>query len=188
MVTEQTFLSLATGIGGFELAAQLASQKFEPIAFCEKNPDCQKLLQKRFPNVPIFSDIRKLTATELTNRNLFPQGFTAGLPCQPFSEAGKQKGTEDSRNLFSHFFRLLRAVRPQWAIVENVPGLLTVQSGGVFRDILWQISCIGYDARWQTISCSEIGGCHKRERLWIILTREVKSQKSKIKSDSKHIK
>ena len=169
-MTKQTFLSLASGIGGFELAAQLATANYEPIAFCEKDPDCQKLLAKRFPNVPIFPDLKKLTATDLASCGIFPDGCVAGLPCQPFSQAGRKKGAADDRNLFPEFLRLLRAIRFQWAIIENVPGLLSIDSGRVFRDLLWQISQIGgYDVRWQTLSCSQIGGCHARERLWIII-------------------
>ena len=170
MNSKRTFLSLASGIGGFELAVKLAFNNYTPVAFCEKDPDCQKLLAKRFPNVPIFSDLKKLTATDLASRNIFPQGCLGGLPCQPFSQAGVQKGAEDDRNLFPEFLRLLRAIRFRWAIIENVPGLLSIDSGRFFRDILWQISQVGYDARWQTLSCSQVGGCHVRERLWIILT------------------
>ena len=182
---EQTYLSLATGIGGFELAAQLADQNYSPIAFCEKDFDCQQLLKKRFPDVPIFPDLTTLTATDLAHKNLFPQGIVGGLPCQPFSSAGRQKGATDSRNLLPHFLRLFRAIRPRWAIIENVPGLLAANSGRVFRDFLWQISQIGrYDVRWQTISCADIGGCHKRERLWIVITKEVRSQKSKVRINS----
>ncbi len=177
---QRTFLSLASGIGGFELAAQLAFNNYIPVAFCEKDPDCQKLLAKRFPNVPIFPDLKKLTATDLASRNIFPQGCLGGLPCQPFSQAGVQKGAKDGRsaprqsrdrNLFPEFLRLLRAIRFRWAIIENVPGLLSINSGRFFRDILASISQVGgYDVRWQTLSCSQVGGCHVRERLWIILT------------------
>lgn len=169
---ERTFLSLATGIGGFELAARLAQKNYTPVAFCEKDPNCQQLLRKRFGNVPIFPDLKTLKAVDLAQHNLFPQGIVAGLPCQPFSEAGKQKGTADSRNLFPHFLRLFRSIRPQWAIIENVPGLLTTESGRVFQSFLWKISQIGgYEVRWQTISCAKIGGCHKRERLWVFITK-----------------
>ena len=182
---KQTYLSLATGIGGFELAAKLATHNYTPIAFCEKDPNCQQLLQKRFPNVPIFPDLKILRAIDLARNNLFPQGIVGGLPCQPFSSAGGQKGAADNRNLFPHFLRLFRSIRPRWAIIENVPGLLAVDSGRVFRDICWEIYQVrGYELRWQTISCSSIGGCHKRERLWIVITKEFRSQKSKVRINS----
>jgi len=90
--------------------------------------------------------------------------------CQPFSLAGKQKGESDDRNLFPEFFRLLRGIRPAGAIIENVPGLLTANSGQFFRDILWQFTEAGYSVAWDVVSCAEVGGVHRRERIWIIAT------------------
>lgn len=171
MKQQQTFISLCTGIGGFELAAKLANQlqtdiQFEPIAFVEKDPHCQKLLARRFKNVPIFSDLTKLTADELLKEGIIPDGICGGLPCQPFSIASKNsQGNRDSRNLFPHFLRILGDLQPRWAILENVPTFATIDSGRDFRDFLWQVAQSGYDAEWDIISCSAIGGPNFVERM-----------------------
>lgn len=161
-------LSLCSGIGGFELGAemvnaQLGHELFRLKALCERNTFCQQVLTKNFPGVPIYDDIRAIKPI----RGEYDL-IVGGLPCQPFSLAGKRKGENDDRNLFPEFFRILRAVRPIGAVIENVPGLLTIDNGRVFRDILWQFSQAGYSVEWNTVSCAEVGGVHKRDRLWII--------------------
>lgn len=161
-------LDICSGIGGFALAASLANHKigfdvFQTVQFVELNSFCQKVLSTRFPGISIHDDFRTFTAQ--------PGRFAiiaGGLPCQPFSQAGKQKGKEDDRDLFEDFFRVLRDVQPIGCVLENVPGLLTNDSGRRFRDILWQFSQAGYDVQWGTVSCAEVGGTHLRERLWIV--------------------
>ena len=162
-------LSLCSGIGGFELGAKLVNQRlgkevFQLKALCEKNQFCRdRALKPNFPGIPIYEDIRDIPAISGTYDLI-----VGGLPCQPFSLAGKQKGESDDRNLFPEFFRLLRGIRPAGAIIENVPGLLTANSGQFFRDILWQFTEAGYSVAWDVVSCAEVGGVHRRERLWII--------------------
>jgi len=162
-------LSLCSGIGGFELGAKLVNQRlgrevFQLKALCEKNAFCRdRALKTNFPGIPIYEDIRDIPAISGTYDLI-----VGGLPCQPFSLAGKQKGESDDRNLFPEFFRLLRGIRPAGAIIENVPGLLTANSGQFFRDILWQFTEAGYSVAWDVVSCAEVGGVHRRERIWII--------------------
>jgi len=162
-------LSLCSGIGGFELGAKLVNQRlgkevFQLKALCEKNQFCRdRALKPNFPGIPIYEDIRDIPAISGTYDLI-----VGGLPCQPFSIAGKQKGESDDRNLFPEFFRLLRGIRPTGAIIENVPGLLTANFGQFFRDILWQFAQAGYSVAWDVVSCAEVGGVHRRERIWII--------------------
>lgn len=158
-------LSLFSGVGGWELGCQLAGvdRIFTVAQFVELAQYPRKVLGSRFPGVPIWDDVRTF--------NPEPGSFeciVASPPCQSFSQAGARKAGDDKRDMFPEFFRLLRRVRPRWALVENVPGLLTINAGRYFRGILWQFAQAGYDVEWQVISCAQVGGVHKRERVWII--------------------
>ena len=120
----QKVLDLCSGIGGFTLG-HLISGGFETVAFCEINSYCQQLLHLRFPNIPIIPDIHDITTESLYRVGTRKvDGIIAGLPCPPFSLAGKRQASKDERNLFGEFFRNMREVRPRWAIVENVPAAL----------------------------------------------------------------
>lgn len=165
----QQVLDLCSGIGGFSLASKIAGG-FHTIAFCDRSKFCQDLLSKRFPGIPIFEDLKDVTAKSLRDRNIYKvDGITAGLPCPPFSCAGKQLAEDDDRNLFPEYFRILREVQPRWSIVENVPGLLSAKGGKFFREVLREITLFGYNAEWRIVSAADVGAVHKRERLWIIL-------------------
>jgi len=164
----QKVLDLCSGIGGFTLG-HLISGGFETVAFCEINSYCQQVLNLRFPHIPIIPDIHDITVESLARVGVGEvDGIIAGLPCPPFSLAGKRLASQDLRNLFSEFKRILRQVRPRWAIVENVPGLLTAEGGQFFRTVLWQFAQMGFDVEWGIVSASQVGAVHLRERVWII--------------------
>ena len=91
-----------------------------------------------------------------------------GFPCQPVSHAGKRKGDADERWLWPQFARIVREVRPRWALIENVPGLLSIDAGRLFRGVLWDLAQAGYDAEWFTLSAADVGAPHLRERVWIL--------------------
>ncbi|MCC5604186.1 DNA cytosine methyltransferase [Nostoc favosum] len=166
----QKVIDLCSGIGGFTLG-HLISGGFETVAFCEINQYCQQLLNLRFPNIPIIPDIHDITTESLAGVGVREvDGIIAGLPCPPFSLAGKRLASQDERNLFGEFFRILRQVRPRWAIVENVPGLLTAEGSGFFRGVLWEFAQMGFDVQWGVLSANQVGAIHKRERVWIIAT------------------
>ena len=95
---------------------------------------------------------------------------TFGFPCQDISIAGSQRGIsgETRSGLFYECIRLLREIRPQFAIFENVRNLLSIEEGRVFQEVLFQIAQAGYDAEWSVVSARDVGGCHLRERVWII--------------------
>ena len=158
-------LDCFSGIGGFALAESFFEGQFETKQFVEINPYCQQVLSKNFKGVPIHEDIKTFTAP----RGSF-QVCTFGFPCQDISVAGSQSGIgEGTRSgLFYECIRLLREIRPQFAIFENVRNLLSIEEGKVFQEVLFQIAQAGYDAEWSVVSARDVGGCHLRERVWLL--------------------
>ncbi|MCC5613003.1 DNA cytosine methyltransferase [Nostoc sp. CHAB 5834] len=143
----QKVLDLCSGIGGFTLGHKICGG-FETVAFCEINSYCQQVLNLRFPKIPIIPDIHDITVESLARIGVGNiDGIIAGLPCPPFSLAGKRQASQDERNLFGEFFRNIRCVRPHWAIVENVPGLITAESGEFFRAVLCHFAVNKMDSR-----------------------------------------
>lgn len=94
---------------------------------------------------------------------------TAGFPCQPFSCAGKNRGSDDERNLWPDTIRIIREVGPRFAFLENVPNLL---AHDYFGEILGSLAEVGFDAEWGVVSAAECGAWHRRERLWILAYAE----------------
>ena len=177
-------LDLFSGIGGFSYAAEKIVGGFETTQFVEVDSYCQSVLRKNFPNTPIHDDIRTFTAKP----GQFDV-FTIGFPCQDLSVAGKQRGiNEQTRSgLFYESIRLLREVRPRFALFENVRNLLSHEKGQTFQEVLFQIAKAGYDAEWSVISARDLGACHLRERIWIVAyTNDYGSSTSKrIRVDDK---
>ena len=165
-----TILDLFSGIGGFSYAAERLVGGFKTVAFCEPDGACQRVLNKHWPNTPIFPDVRTLSAEAV--KELCPNGLsliTAGFPCQDLSCAGKQLGYDGERSvLFYEIIRLARELRPNFLLLENVRNLLSHQNGETFQETLFQIAKAGYDAEWAVIPASDLGACHRRERIWII--------------------
>ena len=160
-------LDLFSGIGGFALGLEAAG--FETVAFCEIDPYAQKVLKKKWPGVPIYEDVRRITADRLVSDGIGVDVITGGFPCQDISVAGNQKGIDAKRSgLWSECARLLGDIRPRYAIFENVTNLLTGDRGDWFKRVLWDISSVGYDAEWHCIPASAIGAHHHRDRVWIV--------------------
>ena len=159
-------LDLFSGIGGFSYAAERIVGGYKTTQFVEIDPYCQSVLRKNFPNVPIHDDIKTFTA----KRGQYDV-FTIGFPCQDLSVAGRQRGIgEGTRSgLFYESIRLLREVRPRFAIFENVRNLLSIEEGRVFQEVLFQIAKAGnYEIEWAVVSAKDLGACHLRQRLWIL--------------------
>lgn len=160
-------LSLFSGIGGIDLAAHWAGM--ETVAFCEREPFPQKVLQKHWPNVPIYDDVCTLTAERLKEDGIIGPGRTidiisGGYPCQPFSHAGKRQGKEDDRHLWPEVHRLLQEIRPRWFVGENVAGHVTLG----LDDVLSDLGDIGYTAQPFIIPSSAVGAPHRRDRVFIV--------------------
>ena len=177
-------LDLFSGIAGFSYAAEKIVGGYKTTQFVEKDPYCQSVIRKNFPNIPIHDDIRTFTAKP----GQFDV-FTIGFPCQDLSVAGKQRGINDKTRsgLFYESIRLLREVRPRFALFENVRNLLSHEKGQTFQEVLFQIAKAGYDAEWSVISARDLGACHLRERIWIVAyTNDYGSSTSKrIRVDDK---
>ena len=157
-----TFGSLFAGIGGMDLGLERAGMECKWQV--EIDPFCQKVLAKHWPTVPRYDDIMDLDGKELERVDLIAGGF----PCQPVSYAGKRLGQDDSRWLWPEFARLIRVLRPRFALMENVPGLLSVNDGDAMGEVLGDLAALGYDAEWQVISAAAVGAPHLRERVWIV--------------------
>ena len=162
-------LDLFSGIGGFSLGLERTGG-FETVAFCEIEKFPQKVLAKHWPEVPIYEDVRNVTAKQLRSDGIIPNVITGGFPCQDISVAGNQKGMgEGTRSgLWSECARLVGEIRPRYAIFENVTALLSGDNGRWFQRVLFDLSEVGYDAEWHCIPASELGANHHRDRVWII--------------------
>jgi DNA (cytosine-5)-methyltransferase 1 len=157
-----THVDLFSGIGGFALAAKWAG--FETTVFCEKDIYCQKVLHKHWPDVPIIDDIKDFNGTEYSGTTL----LTGGVPCQPASEAGKRKGKKDDRWLWPEALRVIRESRPNWVVLENVRGLISLNGGVEFENLLLELETIGYEVRAFVVPACAVGASHRRDRVWII--------------------
>ena len=203
-------LDLFSGIGGFALAAMTVWGKdYECVGFCDIEPYAQQLLKIRFPGVKIYEDIKKLTAeriiTDSDNRGQAVKEqqatgdkqrcrvdlLTGGFPCQPFSAAGKRKGTDDNRHLWPEMLRVITEIKPTWIIGENVAGILNMAQSGGDTDvenetdnegsdngesgadgIIWGIvnslESIGYSVQTFVIPACAVSAPHRRDRVWIV--------------------
>ena len=153
-----TFGSLFAGIGGIDLGLERAGMTCRWQV--EIDPWCRRVLAKHWPDVPRYGDIREISVEELERVDLVCGGF----PCQPISLAGRRRGQDDERWLWPEFARILRALRPRYALLENVPGLLDMG----FGDVLGDVAECGYDAEWECISACAVGAPHPRARLFIV--------------------
>ncbi len=156
-------LDLFSGIGGNSIAADWVWPDVQHT-FCEINPFCRNVLRMQWPDSVIYEDIKKLNPAVLGPIDL----LTAGVPCQPASAAGKRRGTEDDRWLWPRALEILFATRPRYAIFENPPGILTLQRGIPFRDILSQMGDGDYETLITNIPACGVEAPHERQRVFII--------------------
>ncbi len=159
-------LDLFSGIGGFSLGLERTGG-FRTVAFCEIESYCCRVLGHHWPGVPIYNDIRTLTAARLVADGIRVDVICGGFPCQGVSEAGLRTGLQDPRSgLWREYSRLIGEIRPSYVIVENVSELL--RDGYGLGEVLGDLAQIGYDAEWHSIPALAIGADHIRERVWII--------------------
>ncbi len=152
-------LSIFAGLGGLDLAFEALG--YEIVAQVEYDEFCNRVLAKHWPEVKRYGDIRTAKFDEFERVD----GIIGGFPCQPFSVAGSNKGEDDERNMWPEVIRAIRALRPGFAFLENVPGLLAHE---YFGRILGDLAEAGYDAEWGTFRASDVGAPHRRERLFIL--------------------
>lgn len=154
-------VDLCSGIGGFALGFEWAGLS-QPILFCDTDEWCRKVLNKHWPDVPIANDVKDLAndPTQIPDCDI----LTAGYPCQPFSLAGKQKGTEDDRHIWPYIHQIVAHKRPAWCIFENVYGHVTLGLDQVLLDL----ECEGYASRAFVVPAASVDAPHRRDRVWIV--------------------
>lgn len=155
--------SLFSGIGGFDLAAERAG--WANVFNCEIDQFCQKVLKYHFPNAIQYKDIK---STDFTDWRGKVDIITGGFPCQPFSMAGKRRGTDDDRHLWPEMLRAIREIRPTWIVGENVYGFTNWSGGLVFNQVLSDLENEGYEVQPFIIPACAVNAPHRRDRVWIV--------------------
>lgn len=163
-----THLSLFTGIGGLDLAAEWAG--FETVGQCEWADYPTKVLERHWPDVPRWRDIRTLTGDDFYEKTGMRtvDVISGGFPCQPFSVAGKQKGKGDDRYLWPEMLRVIRELTPTWVIGENVPGILRIAA----EEVLSDLESAGYRAAILNYEAAACGAWHRRDRVFFVANRD----------------
>lgn len=163
-----THLSLFSGIGGLDLAAEWAG--FRTVGQCEWADYPTKILEKHWPSVPKWRDIHDLSADEFIRRTGTNQitVISGGFPCQPHAVCGKRKASNDERDLWPEYRRIIFEFKPRWVVAENVPGLLTSENGRFFGRILIDLAKLGYDAIWHMFPSEVAGTVFRGGRLAIV--------------------
>lgn len=126
----------------------------------EIDPFCRRVLEKHWPHVPKYGDIREVKGSELEPVDLVAGGF----PCQPFSYAGKRRGKEDDRYLWPEMLRIIKALKPRWVLGENVAGIVNLALDTVLSDLEGE----GYETAMFIIPACAVGAPHRRDRVWIV--------------------
>ena len=158
-------LAICAGIGGIDLGLKRTYPGYRTVCHIEREAYAAAVLVKqmeegRLDQAPIWSDLGSFHGRQWRG---VVDIITAGLPCQPYSVAGRQKGDADERYIWPEFFRIVREVRPSLVFLENVPGLLAW-----FRPIGEELSGMGYEFEAGLFSAAEVGASHKRQRLFIL--------------------
>jgi DNA (cytosine-5)-methyltransferase 1 len=159
-----TFGSLFAGIGGFDLGLERAGMTCAWQV--EIDEYASKVLTKHWPDVPRWGDVRT-----------FPPGaesdwqvdlICAGVPCQPVSHAGKQKGAGDERWMWGEALRVVAHLKPRLFVAENPIGILSHEGGRTFRGLLRALASVGFVCEWDVIAAADLGAPHKRDRVWLV--------------------
>lgn len=159
------YLSLFSGIGGFEYGLQKSTRyNFECVGYSEVDKYAENIYKKHYPNHPRLGDVTQINPKDLPQFDLLVGGF----PCQAFSIAGQRRGFDDCRGtLFFEIARILKDKRPRYFLLENVRGLLSHNKGETFQTILKVLSDLGYNVEWQVLNSAHFGVPQRRERVFI---------------------
>jgi len=172
MVKKYKVLDLFSGLGGFSLGLERTGH-FETVAFCDNDKFSKAILDKHWKGIKVYDDVREISEEKFKEDGIeFPDIITGGFPCQPFSVAGKQKGTSDDRHLWPEMFRIIKTFKPRFVIGENVRGIVNIQDGVVFETVCTDLESEGYEVQPFNIPAAGVGAPHRRERIWFIAIRE----------------
>lgn len=156
--------SLFSGIGGLEYGLERSGLATSSEWMIEMDDFCCSILKKNFPNALVINDkVENINPSDLPKIDI----LTAGFPCQPVSTAGSRKGVMDERWLWDEVWRFIDVLRPQYFILENVPGLFTANKGKAFERVIKDIAkSRSYRFEWQIISARSVGAAHLRKRFF----------------------
>jgi DNA (cytosine-5)-methyltransferase 1 len=158
--------SLFSGIGGFDLAAHWMG--WRNVFHCEINHFCRQVLNFYWPDAASHDDI---TQTDFTIYRGRIDVLSGGFPCQPFSAAGKRKGTEDSRYLWPAMLDAIKQIEPSYIVGENVFGLVNWDAGLVFEQVCSDLEIAGYQVAPVVIPAAAVNAPHGRDRVWFVAYR-----------------
>ncbi len=159
-------LAICAGIGGLELGLGISIPEYKTICYIER--ECYsaativaRMEDKTLDQAPIWDDLTTFNSDPWRGK---VDIISSGFPCQPWSQAGKRKGTKDERWLWPNISDIIRDVQPRYVFLENVPGLL---AGGIGH-VLGSLAEMGFDAEWGCFSAAQMGGSHIRERVFLL--------------------
>lgn len=158
-----THASLFSGIGGFDLAAEWAGMI--NLFNCDNDPFCRRVLKHHFPYATQYADIK---TTDFIPHRGSVDVLTGGFPCQPFSMAGKRRGTDDDRYLWPEMLRVVREIRPGWIVGENVLGIVNWSDGLVFEQVCADLEAEGYCVQPYVLPACGVDAPHQRYRTWFV--------------------
>lgn len=174
-------LSLCSGIGGDVAALDHAGIPHEVAAVAEIDPIASAVLSQKLPSVPNFGD---LTLANWSNYHETIDILIAGIPCQPYSVAGRQRGVEDRRDVTSDIVRIVREVRPRYALFENVAQYQTLDGGKAFDELRDGLGLCGYSVDHLVIDAAQVLP-QRRKRLFILGCRgDARGSSSEILTDA----
>lgn len=165
-----THLSLFSGIGGLDLAAEWAG--FRTVGQCEFADYPTKVLEKHWPDVPRWRDVRQLTGDDFFARTgiKHPTVVSGGFPCQPHSLSGKRLASDDERDLWSELYRVFCETGARWLVAENVRGLLSSENGRFFGRVLRDLAGCGCNVWWYCFPAYAAGAAFRGDRVAIVAT------------------
>ena len=153
------------GVAGASWALQKAGVPFETVGYSEIDKNAIMCYNQNFPGIKNYGDCTKINAVDLPDFDL----LTGGYPCQSFSFSGKREGKRDSRGtLFWDIIRIARVKKPKYMLLENVDGLLSIDNGWTFKEMLRELKDAGYDVIWQVLNSKDYGIPQNRERIFFV--------------------